>query len=314
MDLRRSRPTAALITIWLATLPLAPAANAQSTSGQSTSERDRGAAVAALPPAPTPVEQGYVRANGIAYHYQLHGEGEPLLLLHGGLGATEMFAPVLPILAEGRRVIGVDLHGHGRTELGDRPIDLIAIADDLAILIESLGYEQVDIVGYSLGGGAALRLAAQHPERVRRLAIVSAGFARDGYFPEILEQQSQLSAAAAPFMAETPMYQSYMALAPEPERFPELLDRMGELMRRPYDWSDDVRNLAVPTLLVFGDSDMYRLEHILEFYRLLGGGVRDGGWMGEGMGPNRLAILPGRTHYDIFMAPEMVRVVRAFLD
>lgn len=271
-------------------------------------------AVAESASMPVAVERGIVRVNGVDYHYQIHGKGAPLLLLHGGLGATEMFAPILPDLADGRRVIGVDLQGHGRTALGDRPIDLVDIADDLTAILDSLGYDEIDVAGYSLGGGVALRLAVQHPERVRRLAIVSAGFARDGYFPDILEQQAQVSGDAAPFMMDTPMYQTYAALAPEPERFPELLDRMGELMRRPYDWSDDVRNLAVPTLLVFGDSDMYRLEHILEFYRLLGGGVRDGGWMGEGMGPNRLAILPGRTHYDIFMAPEMVRVVRAFLD
>jgi pimeloyl-ACP methyl ester carboxylesterase len=221
---------------------------------------------------------------------------------------------VLPHLAENRQVIAVDLHGHGRTALGDRAINLIDIGDDLAVLLQELGYEQVDVLGYSFGGGAAFRLAVQHPRFVRRLALVSAGYAQDGFHPEMLPQQAQVSGAMADMMKETPMYQSYVAVAPRPEDFPKLLDRMGELMRRPYDWSDDVRTLRMPVMLVFGDSDMYRPEHIIEFYRLLGGGLRDAGWMRENMSQNRLAILPDLTHYDIFLAPALAATVLPFLD
>ena len=270
--------------------------------------------LAALPPVPAPAEEGYVEANGISYHYQIHGEGDPLLLLHGGLGSFGMFGPVLPALMEHRKVIGVDLHGHGRTELGEREISLIDIADDLAVVLGELGYDRVDVVGYSFGGGAAFRLAVQHPERVRRLVVVSAGFAQDGYYPEILAQQAQMGASAAPFMMETPMYEAYTALAPEPERFPELLQRMGDFMRKPYDWTEDAKALSVQTLLVFGDSDMYRPEHIVEFYQLLGGGLRDAGWMREHISPNRLAILPDLTHYEIFASPVLVSTIRQFLD
>jgi pimeloyl-ACP methyl ester carboxylesterase len=267
------------------------------------------------PTKPAPKASGYIDANGVNYYYEIHGEGEPLLLLHGGLGSIDMFGPViLPMLAEGRQVIGVDLHGHGRTQLGDRKISLIDSGDDMAVLLEELGHEQVDVLGYSFGGGVAFRLAAQHPERVRRLALVSAGFARDGFYPEMLPQQAQVGAQMAEMMKETPMYQSYAAIAPNPDEFPMLLDRMGELMRTPYNWEDDVRSLSMPVMLVFGDSDMYRPEHIVKFYQLLGGGLKDAGWMREHMSQNRLAILPDLTHYEIFMAPELARTVLPFLN
>ena len=264
--------------------------------------------------APAPVRSGYVQANGVDYYYEVHGQGEPLLLLHGGLGSIQMFGPVLPILAQGRQVIAVDLHGHGRTALGDREISLIDMGDDMATLLRELGYGQVDVLGYSLGGGVGFRLAVQHPEVVRRLALVSAGYAQHGFYPEMLPLQAQVGAAMAEHMRDTPMYQSYAAVAPHPEDFPRLLDRMGELMRKPYDWSEDVRGLGMPVLIVFGDSDMYRPEHIVEFYKLLGGGQRDAGWMRENQSRNRLAILPELTHYDIFLSPALTATVLPFLN
>ncbi len=126
--------------------------------------------------------------------------------------------------------------------------------------------------------------------------------------------QAQVGAAMAPMMKDTPMYKSYAAVAPDPAEFPTLLDRVGELMRTPYDWSADTKRLAMPVLLVYGDSDMFRLDHVVEFYRLLGGGLKDAGWQREHMSKNRLAILPNVTHYEMFMAPAMVTTVLPFLD
>jgi pimeloyl-ACP methyl ester carboxylesterase len=110
------------------------------------------------------------------------------------------------------------------------------------------------------------------------------------------------------------MYQSYAAVAPNVDEFPKLLDRMGELMRTPYDWAEDVKTLEMPVMLVYGDSDMFRPEHIVEFYQLLGGGLKDAGWNREHMSRNRLAILPDLTHYEMFMSPELARTVLPFLD
>jgi pimeloyl-ACP methyl ester carboxylesterase len=258
---------------------------------------------------------GYVPVRGVRYYYEIHGEGAPLLLLHGGLGSSDMFGPILGTLGANRRVIAVDLHGHGRTSLGERPrIRLTDIGDDLTDILDHLQIASADVLGYSFGGGAAFRLAVQHPEKVGRLVIVSAGFAQDGFHAEMLPMQSQVGAAMAPMMTDTPMFQTYAAIAPDVGEFPRLLDAMGELMRTPYAWRDDVSRLAMPTMLVFGDADMFRLEHVVEFYRLLGGGERDAGWQREHMSRNRLAILPGVTHYEMFLSPALAATVVPFLD
>jgi pimeloyl-ACP methyl ester carboxylesterase len=274
-----------------------------------------GALLAHVPQAATAADKsGHVKANGIRYYYEINGKGEPLLLLHGGLGSTSMFAPILPRLIEHRQVIAIDLHGHGRTELGSRKIDLVDIGNDVATVLGQLGYEQVDVLGYSFGGGVGFRLAVQHPTLVRRIAIVSAGFSDAGFFDDIRQQQNGLTSEAAPMMKETPMYQSYVAVAPKPEDFPRLLQAMGDLMRGHYDYSADVRKLAAHTMIVFGDGDMYKPEHIVEFYRLLGGGLRDAGWGRENLAKNRLAIIPDQTHYDIFFSMKLVDTTLPFLD
>jgi pimeloyl-ACP methyl ester carboxylesterase len=257
---------------------------------------------------------GYIESNGLNYYYEIHGEGEPLLLLHGGLGSIDMFAPVLPALAEGRQVIAVDLHGHGRTTIGDRAVNLHDIGDDMAVIVRELGHTSVDAMGYSFGGGVALQLAGQHPDLVRRLVIVSAGFSTAGFHPEMRPMQAQVSAAMADSMKDTPMYQSYVAVAPHPEDFPKLLDRMGEWMREDFDYSEDVRKLSMPVMLVFGDSDMFTTSHMAEFYNLLGGNLQDAGWQRENMSENRLAIVPDHTHYDMFAGPDLAPTVLPFLN
>jgi pimeloyl-ACP methyl ester carboxylesterase len=262
-----------------------------------------------------PDSSGYVAANGVSYWYEIHGKGEPLLLLHGGLFSTGMFGPTLTKLAQTHRVIGVDLHGHGHTALGARSkIDLADIGRDLAIVVEKLGLRQVDVMGYSFGAGAAMQLAFQHPELVRRLVVVSAPYAQSGFFPEMLPQQAAVSGAMADGMKETPMYKNYVAIAPKPQDFPRLLDAMGALMREPYDWSAKVKQLSMPVMLVYGDADMIRPEHIVSFYHLLGGGERDPGWTREHMSKNRLAILPNVTHYEMGTAPSLSLTVLPFID
>ena len=261
-----------------------------------------------------PIKTGHLPANGVNYYYAIYGKGEPLLLLHGGLGSIEMFGPVLPKLAETRQVIGIDLHGHGRTALGSREINTVDMGDDMAAILTSLGLEQVDVFGYSLGGGVAFRLAAQHPAMVRRLVIASAPFANDGFYPEMLPQQAAVGGHMADAMKATPMFQTYAAIAPNPDEFPTLLDRMGEYMRGSYNWAEDVKKLSMPVMLVYADSDMVRLDHVVQFYNLLGGGLKDAGWQREHMSPNRLAIIPGFTHYELFMAPEIATTVLPFLD
>jgi pimeloyl-ACP methyl ester carboxylesterase len=258
----------------------------------------------------------YADVNGINLYYETHGKGRPLILLHGGLGSGEMFGPVLPLLAERHQVIAVDLQGHGRTADIDRPLDVRLMADDIAALIEHLRLATPDVVGYSLGGGVAFQTAARHPAKVRRLVMVSANIRPDAIYPEMRAQQGQVNAAAVEFMKDTPMYQLYQRVAPRPEDFPRLLSKIGEAMSKDFDFTEEVRRLQMPTLVVAADADMAPPTHYVEVFKLLDGGLRDGGWMGDGRpkGGHALAILPGLTHYNIFNSPLFAAATLAFLD
>jgi len=258
----------------------------------------------------------YAEVNGINLYYEIHGSGRPLILLHGGLGSGEMFGPVLPLLAERHQVVAVDLQGHGRTADIDRPIDVRLMAGDIAALIDHLRLTTPDVVGYSLGGGVALHTAARYPTKVRRLVMVSANLRPDAIYPEMRLQQGQVNAAAAEFMKDTPMYQLYQRVAPRPEDFPRLLDKIGASMSKDFDYTEEVRGLKMPTLVVAADADMAPPGHYVEVFKLLDGGLRDGGWMGEGRpkGGHALAILPGLTHYNIGNSPLLAAATLAFLE
>jgi pimeloyl-ACP methyl ester carboxylesterase len=258
----------------------------------------------------------YAEVNGINLYYEIHGSGRPLILLHGGLGSGEMFGPTLPALAADHRVIVVDLQGHGRTADIDRRLDTGLMADDIAALIDHLGLEKPDLVGYSLGGGVAFWTAVKYPGKVGRLVMASAHIRRDAIPAEMLAQQGQVNAAAAEFMKDTPMYELYQRVAPRPEDFPKLLDKIGDSMSKDFDFSDEMRTIAVPTLIVCADADMAPPSHYVEMFKLLDGGLRDGGWAGEGRpkGGHALAVLPGLTHYDLALSPLFAGVTLDFLD
>lgn len=256
----------------------------------------------------------YAAVNGVRLYYEIHGQGQPLVLLHGGLNNVELLGDTLTQLATTRQVIAVDLQGHGRTADIDRPLRFELMADDIAALIRHLGLPQVDVMGYSLGGGAALRVAIQHPDLVRKLVLVSVACKRTGSYPEVLAGMDQMSGAAAEFMKQSPIYQSYTRVSPTPDKFAQLIDKMGDLLRQPYDWSNEVAALKMPVLLVFADADSVMTDHMAEFYKLLGGGQRDGGWDRANMPQAQMAILPGLTHYDIFSSPLLPAVVAPFLD
>ncbi len=258
----------------------------------------------------------YAEVNGINLYYETNGAGRPMILLHGGLGSGEMFGPILPALAGQHQVIAVDLQGHGRTADIERPIDIRLMADDIAALIDHLGLDKPDLVGYSLGGGTALYTASKYPDKVGKLVVASINIRPDAIYAEMRAQQGQVSAAAAEFMKDTPMYQLYQRVAPRPEDFGRLLDKIGQTMSKDFDFSDEVRALKVPTLIVAADADMAPPSHSVEIFKLLDGGLRDGGWTGENRpkGGHALAILPGLTHYDIFASPLFAAVTLDFLD
>ena len=190
------------------------------------------------------------------------------------------------------------------------------MAGDIAALIDHLGLEKPAVVGYSLGGGVAFHTAVQHPELVDKLVLISTNIRRTAIYPEMLAQQTQVGSATVEFMKQTPMYEVYQRVAPRPDEFGRLLDKIGQSMAQDFDFSDEVRALKVPTLFACADADMFPPSHAVEVFEMLGGGQRDGGWMREGRpaGGHALAIIPGATHYDIYQSPVLAAAILAFLE
>jgi pimeloyl-ACP methyl ester carboxylesterase len=260
------------------------------------------------------VTSGYAPVNGVEMYWESRGTGgTPLVITHGGFGVADMFGALPVRLAEQRQVVCVELQGHGHTRDIDRPFRYESFGDDIAALAGHLGFEHVDLLGYSLGGGASLRAAIQHPELVRKLALVSTPCARDGWFSDVRAQMNQVGRAGFDMMKQTPMFQAWAAVAPDVDAFPTLMDRTGELLRTEYDWRREVKRITTPTLLVYADADSIATTHMAEFFGLLGGGAADGNWDGSSPTAMRLAILPAMTHYNIFLAAELIPIVAGFL-
>jgi pimeloyl-ACP methyl ester carboxylesterase len=257
---------------------------------------------------------GYAPVGGTDIYWESRGSGgTPLVLVHGGYGLTSTFDSLADQLAADRQVIAIELRGHGHSRDTNRPFGWDEFGDDIAGVIRHLGLGRADLLGYSLGGGASLRCAIRHPDAVRRLVVISAPFRRTAWFPEVLAGFDQMTGTTLfPMLGQSPMYAQWSKVAPDPSSFPALIDKTGELLRLPYDWADDVRELAIPVLLIYGDADSIPPSHAAEFYSLLGGGLRDAGWDGSLPSLSRLAILPGRTHYNVLGSPALTATIAEF--
>jgi len=240
----------------------------------------------------TPVETGRAPVNGLSMYYEIYGEGRPLILLHGAYHTIDTLGPILPGLAAARRVIAPEQQGHGHTADIDRPITYEQMADDTAALLRHLEIDNSDVFGYSMGGGIALQLAIRHPTAVRRLVVASAGYASDSMHPAALEMFPSITPER---FTGTPIEDAYLRNAPNPGDFRRLVEKLKQLDTTAFAWpADDIRAITAPTMIVLGDSDVVRLEHAVELFRLLGGGV-----MGDlqGMPKSQLAVLPGTSHF-----------------
>ena len=258
---------------------------------------------------------GYAPVNRLDLYWESRGDGGvPLVVVHGGFAVISMLDPLLDRLADNRRVIAVELQGHGHTPDIGRPFTWESFGDDIAALIAHFDLGRADLLGYSLGAGACLRAAVQHARMVRRLVVVSFPFRRDGWFPEVRSSFDQMSHEGFEYMQHSPIYAAYAQVAPDPSGFPTLMDKMGELNRRAFDWTDEVKAMPMQTMLVFGDADSVPVDHIAEFYSLLGGGLSDAGWDGAARPNARLAVLPGLTHYEITGSSHLGTVVDEFLS
>jgi len=252
--------------------------------------------------------------NGIELGYQVFGQGKPLVLLHGGFGTLDMFGPNIEALAKGRQVIGVDLQSHGRSPAAKRPMRFETMADDIVTLITQLGHEKAAVMGFSLGGGVALRAAIQHPEKVERVVLVSTPFKSDGWYPEMRAAMKSMGPEIAEPFKQTPLYEGYRQVAPDLEGWPVLIEQVTTMLKPDYDWSAEIPALAMPVMIVVGDADGLPPSHAVEFFELLGGGKRDANWDRSGMTHHRLAVLPGATHYDINIQPQLANAVIPFLE
>lgn len=257
-------------------------------------------------------KSGYVPVNGLEMYYEIHGKGQPLVLLHGAFSAIgSSFGNMIPGLAKRRQVVGFDLQGHGRTADIDRPFTVEGMADDVAAALPELGIEHADILGYSNGGSVALHFATRHPQMVRRLVLMSISYTLSGIHPGLMEGMGEMKPE---MMHGSPWHEEYMRIAPRPEDFNKLFEKKTEMDRQIKDFSEEaIRGIKAPTLLMIGDSDLIRPEHAVEFFRLLGGGVF--GDMPPGLPNSQLAILPGTSHVGMVdRADWLVSMINEFLD
>jgi pimeloyl-ACP methyl ester carboxylesterase len=244
-------------------------------------------------------DAGYARVNGLEMYYEIHGAGAPLVVLPGAYMSVELMGDLVPALAESRRVIGVEFQGHGHTADIDRPFSYEQFADDTAALLGHVGIEQADVYGYSLGGGVALQLGLRHPGRVRKLVIASASYSSDGLYPEVVGEIENITPG---HFDSTPWRNAYDRAAPDPSAFPTLVEKLKQLDMTPFDWPID--ELAAPALVLIGDADGTRLEHAVEMFRRLGGGVF--GDLVPELPASQLAILPGTTHVGMLERPDWI--------
>lgn len=262
-------------------------------------------------------QQGhYAQVNGLNLYYELHGSGQPLIVLPGSFYTIEAMGELVPQLATTRQVIAVELQGHGHTADIDRPLSYESMADDIAALLASLGLDQADLFGYSLGGGVALQTAIRHPQMVRKLALASTVFKRDGWYPEDLATMAAMSAEG---FAGTPIHEAYLQTSPKPEAWPTFVAKVRQLVTSDYDWTQDVRALTAPVLILVGDADGVRLTHVVEFFGLLGGGKADGDL--SGLPRSSLAVLPATTHvgwappfHGVLTRTHLLPILIEFLD
>jgi pimeloyl-ACP methyl ester carboxylesterase len=259
-----------------------------------------------------PSTKGFLEVNGTRLYHEVYGQGAPLVLLHGGLMTIPEMASLIEPLAKTRKVIALELQGHGRTPDTDRPLVLSTVGDDVGAVIAKLGLEQADVVGYSFGADVALRAAIQHPKKVRRLVVISTPFAKRGWYPKAREGMASVGAGLAAALKDTPTAKLAQHW-PEPHRFPQFLDKMGKMMSEDYDWSAEVKKLPMPVMLIFADHDSVSQQHVADFFALLGGGTSEPGWVNTKLTRARLAIIPGYSHYNFMSSTELAPLIDKYL-
>jgi pimeloyl-ACP methyl ester carboxylesterase len=262
-------------------------------------------------PMSTPSSTGKVPVDGVRIYYEIHGAGPPLVLLHGGVTPSTTFGAPLAALAKTQQVIAIHLRGHGFSTDSEAPWSDEAMADDVTAVLQQLGIGKTRIMGYSLGAAVALQVAIRHPELVEKLVSVSVAFSTDGEYPEVRQAFAEMTGKAAAIgqqLAASPLAQLY----PDVD-WVRVMRKSAEMNQGERDWSEAIKTIKAPTLLVFADADSIRPEHMVEFWKLLGGGQRDAGLDGSQRPLSQLAIIPNTTHYSVIESPLLIEAATAFL-
>lgn len=269
--------------------------------------------------APAKATAGDVDVNGTRIHYQLFGDlsspETPLLVLHGAFMSGDAMRPLIDPFAATRPVIAIDARGHGRSGGVDSNLSYDLMADDAAAVLAKLGVARADVLGYSMGGSTAIRMALRHPERIDKQVIISATYRLDGWYPEVLAGIEQLTPE---LFAGSPMEAEYKKISPTPESFPNLVAAIKGLDALSYAWPDDqVRAIKGKTMVIIGDADGVTLDHAIKLFKLRGGAdiaAATQGFMTEAP-KARLAILPAASHIGIMGdAPVIAAMATAFLN
>jgi pimeloyl-ACP methyl ester carboxylesterase len=251
-----------------------------------------------------------VEVNGMQMYYEVHGEGDPLIVLHGAYMTIPTMGEIVPMLARTHQVIALEFQGHGRTTDIDRPITYPNLADDVAAFMDVIDIEKADVFGYSMGAAAGLQLAIRHPEKVDQLVAASVAYDISGWQPAFRDFIPSMSPE---MFVGTPMEDEYRKLAVDPEGFRALVEKLIALEKEPMAWEEDVKKLETPVLIIAGDADVSTLEHNVALFRLLGGGVM--GDMGQPLPASRLAVLPATSHTAVISQPDLLHaLIEPFLQ
>jgi pimeloyl-ACP methyl ester carboxylesterase len=247
-----------------------------------------------------------VEVNGMQTYFEVSGQGDPLIVLHGAYMNILTMGAIIPKLAETHKVFAVELQGHGRTNDIDRPITYPNLADDVAAFMDAVDLEKADVFGYSMGAAAGLQLAIRHPEKVNKLVAASVAYDVEGWQPAFRDFIPQMSVE---MFADMPFEADYRKLAANPEGFRALAKKLIQLEKEPMVWEADVKALKVPVLIITGDADVATLEHSVAMFRLLGGGIM--GDMGKPLPASRLAVMPATSHTAVITQPDLLH---AFIE
>jgi len=244
-----------------------------------------------------PADSGYVPVNGIKVYYEVYGEGRPIVLLHGAFYTIEMnWGQLIPELSKTRKVIAIEMQGHGHTPFSDRKLDLATMASDVAGVMDHLKIDSADIAGYSMGGSVAYQFAIQNPKRVTKLVIISSTYKSTGWLPQV---RSAFKALKPEFLTNTPLHTGYDAVAPDKTKWTKFLEQMIAFAGTPFDMGDsNIAKLTMPVLIISGDNDGLDKVELMKTYQLLGGGIS------ADMAPmpkSHLAIVPSQTHVGLMM-------------